>query len=313
MIPYQHVKWFTEETPARAAIEQVISPWFIAVALITAFILGVLPQLAPKLMHWKRAQTIDHYLADLQKHIPLLLRIGLSISLILQLLFDSILAPEIPLTQGTLLLAIATAILVLIPHVRFIQAGAIGLLLLFAEAVLRMGLFHMIDYVFYLAISFALFVIHTRHHELGTPALYLGTGFSLCWVAAEKWVYPVLSADILHHHDIPTFGIEPEIFILLTAFIEFVVGYLLIVGLLNRLLAMVLTGIFISTTLVFGVLEVVGHLMIHIILIIFIIKGTGFYKPPVNMHDRTLDKIIFVVLNFLFILASVLLLYYRFA
>jgi uncharacterized membrane protein YphA (DoxX/SURF4 family) len=129
----------------------------------------------------------------------------------------------------------------------------------------------------------------------------------------EKWVYPAMSVDIIQNHGVPTFGFAPEVFVVLAAFIEFVVGYLLIVGILNRVLAFVLTLIFISTTMLFGVTEIIGHLMIHIVLIIFIIEGVSFYDPPIKIHKTKLDQIVFIFLNFLFTLSTFLLLYYRFA
>ncbi|WP_123043127.1 hypothetical protein [Cohnella candidum] len=104
----------------------------------------------------------------------------------------------------------------------------------------------------------------------------------------------------------------PAVFIVLSAFIEFVVGYLLVVGILNRLLSIVLTCIFILTMMLFGYVEIVGHFMIHIVLILFIIEGMSFYKPPVDMHRTRIDRIVFVALNFLFVLATYLVLYYKF-
>ncbi len=65
----------------------------------------------------------------------------------------------------------------------------------------------------------------------------------------------------------------------MAAFIEFVVGYLLVVGILNRVLGLVVTLIFIMTTMLFGFTEIIGHFMIHIVLFIFIIEGVSFYSP----------------------------------
>jgi hypothetical protein len=98
----------------------------------------------------------------------------------------------------------------------------------------------------------------------------------------------------------------------MAAFIEFVVGYLLVVGILNRVLGLVVTVIFIMTTMLFGITEIIGHFMIHIVLIIFIIEGVSFYNPPIKWHKTKLDQFIFVFLNFLFVLATIVLVYYRF-
>jgi hypothetical protein len=308
-----HVKWFTEEEPIKAPLEQIISPFFIIMAICIALFLGLMTQLAPKLMKLKLAQRLDHKLANLKPYTPVILRVGVALALLIQIAFNSILAPEIILTDLTMWIGLISAALLMIPHSYSLKLGAVGLLLLVAYGIGNVGWFHMLDYGFYLAIGFALLVQKTRYHMLSTPALYLGTGLSLCWVAIEKWVYPGMSVNIINNHQVPIFGLDPLIFIVISAFIEFVVGYLLVVGILNRLLALVLTGIFIMTTTLFGSLEIAGHFIVHVILLLFIIEGTGFYKPPIEMHQRRIDQVIFVVLNFLFVLSTILLIYYRFA
>jgi uncharacterized membrane protein YphA (DoxX/SURF4 family) len=307
-----HVKWFTEEEAIKAPIETIITPFFMITALVIAIALGLIPQIPDKMLHWRLIARAEGLFDRLKKHTQLILRVGVSFSLLLQITFQTILAPEIEISVWIMALGLAVAILLVIPHAVAVRLGAVGVFILFVEAVWRMGWFHMLDYIFYPAICFALLVQNSRYQKLGMPALYLGTGLSLCWVAVEKWVYHEMSLNVIENHNIPTFGFDPSTFVSLSAFIEFVVGYLLIVGLLNRFLALLLTGIFIMTTTIFGITEIVGHAIVHVILIIFILEGTGFYKPPVKMHERKMDQIIFVFLNFLFVLASFILLYYRF-
>jgi hypothetical protein len=73
------------------------------------------------------------------------------------------------------------------------------------------------------------------------------------------------------------------------------------------------TGIFVSTTMLFGITELVGHFMIHIVLLIFIIEGVSFYKPPISMHQSKLNQMVFISMNFIFVLSTFVLIYYRFA
>jgi uncharacterized membrane protein YphA (DoxX/SURF4 family) len=231
----------------------------------------------------------------------------------LQILSGSILAPEIPLTPITMWIAILTTSLLLVPNKTATNLGAIGLFILFVFEIQTVGIFHMLDYSFYPAIVFALFIQKTRYHHVGTPVLYLGTGFSLCWAAMEKLVFPGLSINIIERFNISTFGMEASIFIVLSAFIEFVLGYLLLIGVLNRLLALLISILFFMTTTAFGSSEMIGHFIIHIILIIFIIEGKGFYPPPIEIHRRLRHQTIFIVFNFLFMNLAILLLYYRFS
>ncbi|OCA90769.1 hypothetical protein A8F94_02515 [Bacillus sp. FJAT-27225] len=309
-----HVKWFTETKPVKVPIEEILSPLFISVTIIVALGLAALPQLLPWIMKWEPLARIDNYLEGFRKYSRKILKYGTAIALIIQVTFGTIFAPEITIQSTAITIAAWVAIgFLLFPHHYATKAGALILLGLFMYITPEYGIFHMLDYGFYLAIIFVLLIGNTKWEEWGFPFLYLGTGLSLCWVAVEKWVFPGMTLDIISGHNVPTFGFSPEVFIVLSAFIEFVVGYLLVVGVLNRLLAFVLTLIFVLTTTLFGWLELVGHFMIHVILVIFIIEGVSFYKPPIAIHKTVADRVIFVFLNFIFVLSTFLLIYYRFA
>src|SRR5690606_5863849 len=116
----------------------------------------------------------------------------------------------------------------------------------------------------------------------GFPLLYIITGISLCWVAVEKWVYPNMTVNIIEAYNVPTFGFEPTIFIVMAAFIEFIIGYSWIAGILNRSLGIIFTIILILTTMLFGYAEFIGHFMIHVILITFILEGKPLYKTSLK-------------------------------
>lgn len=309
-----HVKWFTDLKPEKETITNILSPLFMGLAVFVAVLLAVLTQLRPMLADWKLSQKVDRKLDELRSYSVWILKYGLAAALLIQVASGSLFVPEFDLVAQSdrILLWVAIALLV-VPHHLATKAGALVTLWLLVRLTTEVGLFHMLDYGFYLAIVGVLLLEKTKKERWGLPFLYLGTGLSLCWVAVEKWVFPAMALDIVEHHGVPTFGFAPDAFVVMAAFIEFVVGYLLVVGILNRLLSIVLTAIFVSTTMLFGMTELVGHFMIHIVLIIFIIEGVSFYKPPVEMHERKIDQMIFVSLNFLFVLAAFTLIYYRFA
>jgi len=309
-----HVKWFHgAETPVKETLENVLSPLFMTVALIAAVVLGLLPQVDVKLTGVNGVRRLEGWFDRKRSWTYPILRFGTAAALVIQLASGAVFAPDIQITAPQLYLGGAVIVLLLLPFAATAMLAAVGLLTLFVMSVAEYGVFHMLDYGFYVAVAVALAVHHTKYREYGMPFLYLGTGLSLCWVAVEKWVFPGMSIGIVREYGVPTFGFPADAFVNLSAFIEFVVGYLLVVGLLNRFLAMVLTGIFVLTTTVFGWVEIVGHLMPHIILILFIIEGVSFYHPPIKMHKSVLDQIVFVSLNFLFTLGTMILLYYRFA
>lgn len=314
MISHAHVKWFASVEPEKVNIEEILSLFFITISLLCAIILAVLSQVMGRVMDIPFASKIDLKLDSFRKYSRQLLKYGTAVSFILQVSYGTMFAPEFTIhnTWQRVVMWIII-IFLLIPHHIATKIAALFMLGLFIQIWSDSGWFHMLDYGFYLAIIGVLLVGRTRLETVGFPFLYLGTGLSLCWVAVEKWVYPTMTTSIIHHHHVPTFGFEPGIFVVLSAFIEFVVGYLLVVGILNRVLAVVVTILFILTTTIFGYTEVVGHAMIHIVLLIFIIEGVSFYHPPIKMHKTRMDQMIFVSLNFLFVLSTFLLIYYRFA
>ncbi|MEC5423508.1 hypothetical protein QGM71_08365 [Virgibacillus sp. C22-A2] len=314
LISSAHVKWFTEEAASKESIVNILSPFFIAFALLVAIVLATIPQLLPSLMNLEIAKKIEEKLAGLRIYSGHLLKYGTALALAIQSFSGSMFAPEFSITEPSQQIAFWFAIvLLLIPHHYATKLASIVLLSLFIMVWSYTGWFHMLDYGFYMAIFFVLLVGKSKWENWGFPFLYLGTGLSLCWVAVEKWVYPAMTLDIIERHAVPTFGFEPSIFIVMAAFIEFVVGYLLVVGILNRLLAALVTILFILTSMLFGITEIIGHAMIHIILLIFIIEGVSFYYPPIKMHKSRIDQMIFVFLNFLFVLATFILIYFRFA
>ncbi|YCA13177.1 DoxX family membrane protein [Bacillus sp. AK128] len=309
-----HVKWFTELDPTKETIENILSPLFLGVSLLAAIVLAILPQVLPHIMNWKYSMLLDKKLSGLRRYSRYILKYGTALALVIQVVNGTVFAPEFLIDEAFIVILVWVAIaLLLIPHHISTKAAAIVLLGLFIYMTIDVGIFHMLDYGFYVAIIGVLLVGRTKYESIGFPFLYLGTGLSLCWVAVEKWVYPAMSLDIVVNHQVPTFGFDPGVFIVLAAFVEFIVGYLLVVGILNRLLALVVTVIFVLTTMLFGITEIIGHFMIHIILIIFIIEGVSFYNPPFKMHKTTLDQMIFVFLNFIFVLSTFVLIYYRFA
>lgn len=135
-------------------------------------------------------------------------------------------------------------------------------------------------------------------------------GFSLCWVALEKIVYPQWALYLLDQHPQLTLGLEMRFFLLAAAFVEFSLGYLLIINLLQRPLALVITIVFFLTTTVFGKLEVIGHTPIHAALIVFLLQGPGTtWQPPIACHRKLGLRTAFAAVNFALLLALLLPLY----
>ena len=117
--------------------------------------------------------------------------------------------------------------------------------------------------------------------------LYATVGFSLCWVGLEKLVYPAWSLYLLEQHPQLALGFPPDFFLMGAAFVELALGYLLLIGLFGRPLALVITVVFLMTTLVFGKLEVIGHTPLHAALKMRSRAFLGGRSVPVKRYRNT--------------------------
>ncbi|MNJ49780.1 hypothetical protein D3C77_450310 [compost metagenome] len=166
-----------------------------------------------------------------------------------------------------------------------------SLTILYMTAILSYGIFHLLDYMFYIGIIYYLF------------------GLSLAWLAMEKLTIAKLACSLMHEYGIPSFGFTVEDFVLISGFIELGLAWALIVGLMNRFISFLLTGIFMTTTTVFGFTEIVGHTIMHTILVMFIIEGNDSFKTLFKFHRRPVLRYLFVTVNFCVLLFAMMAVY----
>ena len=314
IIAQAHVKWFTEEVTQRAKLGDILSTPFIISAVVSAVVLLILPALIDYLDKLDWAQTAEEMLDRCRSYSTYILQYGVAIGLALQILYRSVLVPELDVNSNVLYWVMGATILVLlIPKAIFRKIAAALLLYLFVYQLWTAGALHMLDYGFYVAIALAFLVENTAWERYKYSILYVGIGLSLCWVSLEKWIFPGMGLNILENYPVPTFGFTPETFLMLTGFIEFAVGFLFLIGVLNRVLAIVVTLLFILTTMIFGTDELVGHFIVHILMIVFIIEGTRRSPMPISGFRTVGQKTVFMLLSFLPFLAILFSLYYNLA
>lgn len=293
-----HVKWFTgDEHAVPMSMAEAVTPSFLFWLGVTLAGLLLTSIFNEPLQRIRFIDRIHSGLDRLKPYKLLILRIGLGIGLILQLATSSYLAPELEADSWWVKGLVLIAILGLL-HARFVPVTGIALAVLYVYAVAENGLFHALDYMFYVGIIYFLLVSNTRHKATATPVLYLLTGLSLAWVGLEKITMPELSYSIVHEYGIPTFGFSVENFVLISAFIEMGLAWTFIVGILNRFVSIVVTLVFITTTTVFGFTEIVGHTIVHTLLLLFIIEGNGALKTPFQFHRKPALRYLFVLVNF---------------
>lgn len=317
MVPaaaHAHVKWFSEfsfgDRPLTVA--QAATPAFFGLALLSMAVIGGMVLLDRRLENVAWYRGLNGWLADRRGDALLVMRIGMFATLLLAWQADSLLAPELPVWSGSIGWAqFALALLLLFPRTVPVAGG--GLLVLYGLAAVRFGGFHLLDYLFFAGVGWYLLVSRgpsERIRGTGIPALYATVGFSLCWVALEKIVYPQWALYLLEQNPQLTLGLDVRFFLLAAAFVEFSLGYLLIINLLQRPLALAITIVFFLTTAIFGKLEVIGHTAIHAALIVFLLEGPGtVYRAPITVHRRLGLRTAFAAVNFALLLAVLLPLY----
>jgi hypothetical protein len=230
-----------------------------------------------------------------------ILRIGLGVGILLQLVSSTYLAPEFHGTSWWIRLLLVVAFAGLVGR-RTLPVSGIALAALFFLAAVDHGWFHVLDYAYYIGIIYYLLVANGKWKATATPVLYLLTGFSLSWVAFEKFALPELAVHIMEKYQVPTFGFTFEDFVLISAFIEIGLAWSFIVGILNRFVSILVTLVFMMTTTVFGFTEVIGHTVLHMLLIIFIIEGEGAFTTPFQFHRSPVLRVMFVLVNFCLLL-----------
>lgn len=304
-----HVKWFADwsfgDTPTTLA--NLITPSFIGLLLLTVGGLAVATFIDHKLGGSGVYQRITRWFDQRRQYAPLVLRVGLGMTFLLAWADDRLLTPDLPLSNPIWgWVQFGLALLLIFPAASAI--AGLGTLGLYALGVVEHGAFYMLDYFIFVGVGVYLItdqLKNPRLHSLRLPALYFGVGFSLMWVAIEKIIYPQWGLDVLAANPQLTLGLDPQFFLLSAGFIELALGYLLIIGLLERPLSVVITLVFFTTTLVFGKVEVIGHTIIHAALIVFLLEGTShsIYPAPINIHRTLPWRMAFAAVNFVLLLA----------
>ncbi len=300
---FAHVKWFSDYDFQQAPLQftDLFSTTFWGLFLLSVVAMPIMVYLDGLANKSAAYQKIDSFLDRYSDNGPLIMRVAMGAVLLMSWQGDSIVAPEIAIpSAGWGWLQLLLAILLLFKETTFITG--LGIVAFWFIGIGQHGFFHMLDYVVYPAVGIYLAVSYSKIEKLKNidlPVLYSGLGFSLCWVAFEKLIYPHWGLSVLGLHPALTMGLDPKFFLMACAFIEFSLGYLLVICLLHRPLAIVITLVFFITTSFFGKTEVVGHTILHGALLVFIVKGPGhYYQAPIRFHKNLWIRALFAAVNF---------------
>lgn len=155
--------------------------------------------------------------------------------------------------------------------------SALGICALYVYGITQYGMFHMLDYVYFLGIAVYLAGISiSRMSQIRVPVMTGCLAFSIMWTAIEKLVYPQWTAQILQTHSHMAMGIPFAQFIVLAAFVEFTLAFYLATGRgMLRLGALALLLLFVAAMPEFGRRDVVGHLPLIAILGVPVMRASS--------------------------------------
>lgn len=312
-----HVKWFTSGSYADRPLTlgEVISQLFLillCVCILTISLGVYLDNTLSKSMWYGR---LNVWLETRKDYAYIVMRVAAAMLFLLSWQSDAMLAPTLRLPNDWMWLGwyqFILALLLIIPRTTPI-AGA-GVILLYLFGIRIYDPFHMLDYMMFFGCGFYLAFRKHKNPKLQVASLtllYLTVGFSLCWVALEKFIYPDWSLFLLKKHPDLALGLNYNFFLTSVAFIEFSLGYLLLVCLLQRPLAVIITFVFVLTTITFGKVEVIGHTLIHGCLIVFLLEGPGLvYKKITDTFKNIFKRILANNVFFIVLLVALISLYH---
>lgn len=305
-----HVKWFSRvagSTPPRT-LSEILTPTFWSLMALSVVGLGIATLLDKRVTELPTSKRLAAWLEDRRPLDLVVMRVATFATLLVAWQQNTLITPELHTVSdwsGALQFSIIVCLLLRATT----PLAGFGLGALWCLAAWRFGAFHMLDYVNVLGVAFFLIVRpskNERWRELALPVMYGTVGFSLVWLAAEKLVFPDWGLDVLASKPELTMGLPLEFFLCGAAFVEFALGYMLIVGLFGRALSVTITITFILTSLVFGRTEVIGHTLIHGSLLVFLLHGPGHtFTPPARFHRKALMRLLFVVVNFVLLTFAV--------
>lgn len=110
------------------------------------------------------------------------------------------------------------------------------------------------------------------------------TGLGLMILALdEKLLHPQLALELLKHAPSLNFfgalNMSNEMFVLCAGLVELLLGLIIVVGSFPRIAAVMLAGLFVTTTFIFGTTELLGHLPFYAIIASLVLRGSGTLSP----------------------------------
>ena len=304
---FAHVKWFAPYDllcPPRPLFSVINGTYFktfcgimVAVMFVTAYVDVLLTQRAHALNDL--VQKISDFF---EPNAFLLIRTGVFLFLLaVSYLGNVLLTPELQTEWPWVRwLQLLMALLVVMPKTAFLTAIGIGIL--YVSAIYQYGWFHLLDYPIFLGVAAYLFIMSRYGEEkskLALTVLRVLTGITLLWAGMEKFAYPEWSFPLLKERPSVSFGFDPEFFMVAAGFVEFTAAFLLMtVSIAARLASALLLLIFTAAVPEFGIVDLIGHFVIIIVLIVLIFTHNPIADKFKILKNTTSAAMLFVIMYF---------------
>jgi hypothetical protein len=269
-----HVKWFVtcDASNAPLPLRTVFTTtfWLFSALFVTLFYMVC--AIEETAFGAFLSRLLDRWTEPLHKRTDALLRAVTAVSFALLWADGSvILTPELK-GSGIWLSAIQVLVPIYLVGRATLPAAAAGILVLYGYGAATYGLFHMLDYPFFLGLAayFVLSVLqNAKLRALRFDCLRWTVALSLMWPSMEKFLYPGWIAPILTVHPELTLGFDVGTVITAAGVVEFGLSFALFwTPLVRRLAAAGLALLLFAATFDFGKMDGIGHLMIIAILLL---------------------------------------------
>lgn len=307
LVTLAHVKWFAE--PQQEVPAYKLTDSHVVIAIIASLLIIALGVYLEKRL--KVPQKLKKYIEKWAPGALSIASIGFGLSFIIFSINGFVFAPNLPAIgqMGQVMLLIQALAGLMIFFGFYERVGGFLILVLFILGINQYGSIEMLDTLE--MVGFALYAMiigrpkwkirdtqifkHFTHHlhEYGLPILRVGTGLNLMVLGfTEKILAPSLTDNFLvnyHWNFMPALGFEYFTnywFAFSAGVVEVLFGLFFIFGFITRTTTVVLAVFLVTTLVLLGPLELIGHLPHFSIAIVLFVLGSGSRLVLLRKRDQ---------------------------
>lgn len=312
LFSFAHVKWFAEEV--QVVPQYKISDKFVLLSIVFSILIILIGIILEKKL--KTPIVFTKYIERFAPNVLSIASIGFGLAFLIFTIQGFIFAPNLKAIgefSNTMLFIQGLAGVMILFGIQE-RMGGMLLLFLFVLGIKKFGAIEMLDtlemvgFAFYAMIigrpkwkvsDFCLIknIFHKmRHYAL--PILRVGTGLNLIILGfTEKILAPSLTQNFLQIYDwnfmqkIGFYAVTDYWFAFFAGVVEVLFGVFFVLGLITRTTTIVLAIFLITTLILLGPVELIGHLPHFSIAIVLLVLGSGTKFKLIKSICKTQEKL----------------------